>query len=68
MPEGPKHADDDDSHMLGLARAGLLHLATVIGDYLDDMLVVGGLVPGLIAPVPTDDASRAVQGIASSTP
>ena len=56
MPERPKRAEDYDPQTHGLARAGLLHLATVFGDLLDDMLVVGGLVPGLIAPVPTDDA------------
>ncbi len=57
MPEGPKRADDYDAQTHELARAGLLHLATVLGDLLDDMLVIGGLVPGLIAPPPPDDAT-----------
>ena len=57
MPEGPKRADDYDAQTHELARAGLLRLAAVLGDLLDHMLVIGGLVPGLIAPPPPDDAT-----------
>lgn len=55
MPDVPKRADQYDAQTLELARGGLLHLATVLGDHLDEVMVIGGLVPSLIAPPPPDD-------------
>ena len=48
----PKRAKDYTPETYAVARAGLLHLATVLGDLLDDAMVVGGLVPSLITPLP----------------
>ena len=55
MPEGLKRASDYTPEHHAAARAGLLHLATVLGDFLDDVMVVGGMVPGLITAT-ADDA------------
>ena len=50
----PKRASDYTPETYAVARAGLLRIATVLGDLLDDAMVVGGLVPSLITPLPPD--------------
>ncbi len=53
MPE-PKRASDDAPETYAVARAGSLHLATVLGDLIEDAMVVGGMVSSLITPMPED--------------
>jgi hypothetical protein len=43
-----KYASDYSSEGTDLIRATCLHVATVLGDLLDDVVVVGGLVPTLL--------------------
>ena len=44
----PKYASDYDRGLAGEARRLCLTVATILGDLLDDIVVVGGLVPYLI--------------------
>ncbi len=53
MPE-PKRASGYTRETYAVARAGLLHLTTVLGDLIEDAMVVGGMVPSLITPMPED--------------
>jgi hypothetical protein len=53
--EGPRRASDYTTESHAAVRAGLLHLATVLGDLLDDVMVVGGMVPGLITTTLDDE-------------
>ena len=55
MPE-PKRASDYTPETYAVARASLLHLTTVLGDLIEDAMLVGGLVPSLITPIPQDPA------------
>lgn len=48
MAEKAKHASEYESEQLELVRAVCLYVATKLGDMMDDLLVVGGLVPSLI--------------------
>lgn len=48
MAEKPKHASDYKSEQVELVRATCLYVATKLGDMMDDLLIVGGLVPSLI--------------------
>jgi hypothetical protein len=48
MPEKPKHASGYKSEQVELVRAMCLYVATKLGDMMDDLLIVGGLVPSLI--------------------
>jgi hypothetical protein len=48
MAEKPEHASDYESHQSELVRAMCLYVATKLGDMMDDLLIVGGLVPSLI--------------------
>ena len=41
---GAEYLGDD----LAVVRAGLLYIATKVGDIMEDIVVVGGLVPSLI--------------------
>lgn len=50
MSPKPAHASDYTPEQAGRVRATCLYLATKLGDVLDDMVVVGGLVPSLIIP------------------
>lgn len=43
----PKTADGYTPAQLLQVRATLLHLASILADLLDDLVVVGGLVPSL---------------------
>ena len=55
MPEA-KRASDYTPEAYAVASASLLHVATVLGDLFEAAMVVGGLVPSLITPVPDDPA------------
>jgi hypothetical protein len=48
MADKPKHASEYKSQQVELVRATCLYVATKLGDMMDDLLVVGGLVPSLI--------------------
>lgn len=48
MRSKPKHASGYDSQQVALVRATCLYVATKLGDLMDQIVVVGGLVPSLI--------------------
>lgn len=48
MADKPKHASEYTSEQAELVRALCLYVATKLGDMMDDLLIVGGLVPSLI--------------------
>ena len=48
MPEKPTTADGYRSEQGALVRATCLYVATKLGDLMDDLVVVGGLVPSLL--------------------
>lgn len=48
MPEKPKKASEYKSEQVDLVRAMCLYVATKLGDLMDDLVVVGGLVPSLL--------------------
>lgn len=58
MPEKPRHADGYTHQGLELAQRASLYLATRLGDLLDDLVIVGGIVPSLIIPQEGNDSSR----------
>ncbi len=48
MVDKPTTADGYNPHQVELVRAACLYLATKIGDLIDDVVIVGGLVPYLL--------------------
>ena len=50
MPEKPSVAYDYKKENVELVRQTCLYVATKLGDFLDDLVVVGGLVPSLLIP------------------
>jgi hypothetical protein len=48
MPDKPSFADGYRSGQVDLVRATCLYVATKLGDLMDDLVVVGGLVPSLL--------------------
>jgi len=48
MPEKPTTRDGYTSEQLELVRQTCLYIATKVGDLLDDVVIVGGLVPSLL--------------------
>ncbi len=48
MADKPKRASDYKSEQVALVRAACLYVATKLGDMMDDLLIVGGLVPSLL--------------------
>ena len=48
MTEKPKTASEYKSEQVELVRAACLYVATKLGDMMDDLVIVGGLVPSLI--------------------
>jgi len=58
MPEKPSFASDYKKENVELVRQTCLYVATKLGDLLDDLVVVGGLVPSLLIPdesMPADE-------------
>jgi hypothetical protein len=51
----PKTADGYTPAQLEHVRATLLYLISILGDLLDELVVVGGLVPSLLVPTPAAD-------------
>ena len=60
MPEKPSFASDYKREDLELVRQTCLYVATKLGDLLDDLVVVGGLVPSLLIPDESLSASEDV--------
>lgn len=50
MPEKPLFAYDYTKENVELVRQTCLYVPTKLGDLLDDLVVVGGLVPSLLIP------------------
>ena len=50
MPEKPLYAAEYRKEMAELVRQTCLYVATKLGDLLDELVVVGGLVPFLLIP------------------
>jgi hypothetical protein len=48
MADKPKRASEYKSEQVDLVRATCLYVATKLGDMMDDLLIIGGLVPSLI--------------------
>lgn len=48
MTEKPHYASDYTSEQARLVTATCLYVATKIGDLMDDVVIIGGLVPSLI--------------------
>lgn len=48
MAEKPKRASEFRTEQLDLVRAACLYAATKLGDLMDDLVIVGGLVPSLL--------------------
>lgn len=48
VADKPKRASEYKSEQVELVRAMCLYVATKLGDMMDDLLIVGGLVPSLI--------------------
>jgi hypothetical protein len=48
MAKKPKHAWEYKNEQVVLVRSTCLYLATKLGDMMDDLLIVGGLVPSLL--------------------
>jgi hypothetical protein len=48
MAEKPSRASEYKSEQVELVRATCLYVATKLGDMMDDLVIVGGLVPSLI--------------------
>ena len=50
MPEKPTTAAGYSSEQTARVQAALLYVATKLGDLMEDLVVVGGLVPSLLIP------------------
>jgi len=48
MADKSKRASEHKSEQVELVRATCLYVATRLGDLMDDVVVVGGLVPSLL--------------------
>jgi len=48
MAEKPTSAKEYSSDQAKLVRATCLYVATILGDYMEDIVIVGGLVPSLL--------------------
>lgn len=56
LADKPKYAADYPAEQIELVRSTCLYVATILGDLMDDLVVVGGLVPTLlIDPRPSDE-------------
>ena len=61
MSDKPKRASEYPSEQVELVRATCLYVATKLGDLMDDLVIVGGLVPSLLIDqekLPADTAAH----------
>ena len=48
MPEKPSRAADYSKEQIQLVKATCLYIATILGDYIEQTVIVGGLVPSIL--------------------
>lgn len=48
MPEKPSRAADYSKTQIRLVKETCLYIATVLGDYMEQVVIVGGLVPSIL--------------------
>ncbi len=48
MPEKPSSAADYSKEQIQLVKATCLYIATILGDHMEQIVIVGGLVPSLL--------------------
>ena len=48
MPEKPSRAADYSKEQIQLVKATCLYIATILGDYMEQAVIVGGLVPSIL--------------------
>jgi len=48
MPDKPSRAADYNMAQIQLVKATCLYIATVLGDYMEQVVIVGGLVPSIL--------------------
>lgn len=48
MPEKPSRAADYSKEQIQLVKATCLYIATILGDYMEQVVIVGGLVPSIL--------------------
>jgi len=48
MPEKPSRATDYSKEQIQLVKATCLYVATILGDYMEQAVIVGGLVPSIL--------------------
>ena len=48
MPEKPSRAADYSKVQIQLVKETCLYIATVLGDYMEQVVIVGGLVPSIL--------------------
>jgi len=48
MPEKPSRADDYSKAQIQLVKETCLYIATVLGDYMEQVVIVGGRVPSIL--------------------
>ena len=58
MASKPKHAADYPAEQVEVVRSTCLYVATILGDLMDDLVVVGGLVPTLLIDPRRSDENR----------
>jgi hypothetical protein len=54
MAEKPQTRTGYPPELAALARSTCLYVATVLGDLIEEITVVGGLVPSLLIPIQAD--------------
>ncbi|MEN8151655.1 MAG: hypothetical protein ABFS86_17700 [Planctomycetota bacterium] len=57
MDDKPATAEGYPGEQVALVRSTCLYVATKLGDLIDDLVVVGGLVPSLLVDLLSDDAA-----------
>ncbi len=65
MPRKPQHASEYDPEYVERVRAMCLYVATKLGDFMDEIVVIGGLVPSLLIHV--EDLPPGTAGHAGTT-
>lgn len=61
MSEKPRHRDGYTAEEAALVRAMCLTVAVTLGDFLDDVVIVGGLVPSLLIDTEVSETERAYE-------
>ena len=48
MPEKPSTATEYSKKQVELVKSTCLYVATILSDYMEEMVIVGGLVPSML--------------------